>query len=210
MAKRDRVGELEDALKQRDRRIEELKGDLDKAEDLVTRMREQVEDGDALIESWIEAFAMVLNDRGEWSWAEGVYQRYDALWERHQSLVRQWNKHVGEFNVIGLRRNVGRPLGASEKQDHELLKMHKRGTSLGGMAEETRLGLRTVRTIIEKGYGRDRTTLKHLERIMPDRREVAEWRARKRVRDGLPRRITETLKTGKELVKEAKGTARGS
>jgi hypothetical protein len=71
--------------------------------------------------------------------------------------------------------------------------------------DETRLGLRTAPTIVDGKAGRDRTTMKHLERITPDRREVLEWRSRKRVRDGLPKRINETLKAGKALVKAAKG-----
>ena len=40
----DRVGELEDELKQRERRINELKTELTKAEALVTEMRQQIED----------------------------------------------------------------------------------------------------------------------------------------------------------------------
>jgi hypothetical protein len=44
-----------------------------------------------------------------------------------------------------------------------------------------------------------------LQRIALDRAAVAGWRARKWTRDGLPKRITETLAEGRELVKEAKG-----
>jgi hypothetical protein len=40
----------------------------------------------------------------------------------------------------------------------------------------TCLGLRTVRTIVDQGDGRDRTTIK-LERIDPDRKLEASWRA---------------------------------
>jgi predicted ATPase len=45
--------------------------------------------------------------------------------------------------------------------------MHKAGKPLREIAEETSLGLRTVRTIIAKGNGTDRSTIKHLERIAP-------------------------------------------
>jgi hypothetical protein len=41
----------------------------------------------------------------------------------------------------------------------------------------TSFGLRTVRTIVDQGDGRDRTTIKHLERIDPDRKLEASWRA---------------------------------
>ncbi len=53
--------------------------------------------------------------------------------------------------------------------------MHKAGKSLREIAEETSLGLRTVRTIIAKGNGTDRTTIKHLERIAPDRARERAW-----------------------------------
>jgi hypothetical protein len=84
-----RIADLEDALKQRDRRIVELKHDLDEA------------------------------------------------------TVRP--------------RNVGRPLAASEAQCATVLKLHKAGTSLRAIAEETSLGLRTVRTIVDgrKRHGPD-------------------------------------------------------
>ena len=74
-----------------------------------------------------------------------------------------------------------------------------------GIAEDLSLGFATVRTIVDQGERRDRTTVKHWQRIDPDRREEAAWRARKRTRDGLPKRIMETLAEGRELVKEAKG-----
>lgn len=60
-----------------------------------------------------------------------------------------------------------------------------------------------MRTIIDSGNGRDRTTVKHLERIDPSRLKEEPWRERTRV--SLPKRITETLERGRELVKEAKG-----
>jgi hypothetical protein len=47
--------------------------------------------------------------------------------------------------------------------------------------------------------------LRRLEHIAPDRAAEASWRARARVRKALPRQINEALKTGRELVKEAKG-----
>lgn len=43
--------------------------------------------------------------------------------------------------------------------------------------------------MVGRKRGTDRTTMRHLERIDPDWKEVLAWKARKRVRDGLPRRI---------------------
>jgi hypothetical protein len=45
-------------LKQRDARIRELRNDLNRAEAVITKEREHVEDASALIDSWIEAFEM--------------------------------------------------------------------------------------------------------------------------------------------------------
>jgi hypothetical protein len=82
--------------------------------------------------------------------------------------------------------------------------LHKRGMSLRGIADETSLPLWTVRTIVDKRNGTDRTTVKHLQRIDPDRKREAAWRARGRVRNALPKRIDATLARGRELVKAAK------
>ena len=195
---------LEDELKQRDARIRELRSDLDKAEALVSEMREQVEDAGALIDSWIEAFEMVQNEDGVWEW--GPYAAaHDDLHSRYMALLRQWNAAVSDFNAVVRRRNVGRPLAASDAQRAQVLKLRKAGRSLRGIAENLSLGLATVRTIVEQGDGRDRTTVKHWQRIDPDRKQEASWRARKRTRDALPKRINETLAKGRELVKEAKG-----
>jgi hypothetical protein len=48
--------------------------------------------------------------------------------------------------------------------------LHRTDIIERGIAEETSLALRTVRTIVEQGEGRDRTTRKYLERITPDKR----------------------------------------
>ena len=201
---RDRIVALEDELKQRDERIAELRADLDKAEQLVWEMREQVEDADALINSWIEGFEMVQDENGQWTSAEWVKDcsQYRDL---YIDLRNKWNKHVALFNAHVAPRNVGRPLGASDGQCADVLKLHKGGRSLRGIAEDTSLGLQTVRTIVAQVERRDRTTVKHLQRIDPDRAAETRWKARKRMRDALPKRINETLAKGRELIKEAKG-----
>jgi hypothetical protein len=62
-----------------------------------------------------------------------------------------------------------------------------------------------VRTIVDRGDGRDRATMMRLTRIDPDRRLEASWRARQRTRTALPKRINTILTKGRELVKAAKG-----
>src|SRR5262245_54164137 len=91
--KQARIAELEDELKQRDRRIHELKADLTKVDVLVTEMCEHVEDANALIDSWIEAFGMQQNDEGKWSWGPFVDAHHD-LYERYRDLLREWNQLV--------------------------------------------------------------------------------------------------------------------
>ena len=199
------VGELEDELKARDRRIEELRTEIDELRDLVTRLREQDEDADNLIESWIEAFNMVLNEDGKYSYAPFV-DDYEKTVDEYADLVRRWNKYVHIFNMQN--RNVGRPLAASEAQVAEVRKLHRQGRSLRGIADDTSLGLPTVRTIVGQMNGDDRTTQKHrdrLERIEIDRQQIAEWKRERRTGDALPKSVQAALKQGRELAKEARG-----
>jgi hypothetical protein len=51
---------------------------------------------------------------------------------------------------------------------------------LRGIAEDTSLGLRTVRTVVNQRDGTDRTTIKRLERIDPDRARERRWQAKPR------------------------------
>ena len=197
----DRIAELEDELKQRDRRIDELKRELDDARDLIRRLEEHVEDRSGIIDGWVEAFEMVL-EGDEWSWGPFI-DRHNETVGKYAALVRKWNKFVPEYNAAVLKRNVGRPLAASEAQQADVLRRRKRGESLQYIADETNLTMRTVRTVIEKANGTDRTTGKHLERVAPE--NMAAWKARKRTRDALPRRVNALLNDKRELLKEAKG-----
>lgn len=200
----DRIAELEDKLKQSERRVQELKADLDKERDLVSRMREHVESCSAQTESWIEAFDMVLGDDGKWHW-NPTLAAGNEWFEKYSGLLRQWNAAVNDFNSVVAPRNVGRPLEASEAQRAQVLKLRKGGMSLRAIADEVSLGLQTVRTIVGQRDGTDRTTVKYARRIDPERTAAVRWRARQRTRDGLPKRINESLADGRDLVKEAKG-----
>jgi hypothetical protein len=199
---RDRVAELEDELKQRDLRIRELRADLNKAEQLIAEEREHVEEAGRAIEAWIEAFDMVRDDNGKWTYAQWFDDAAQCR-DLYLDLVKKWNRNVTAFNNTVVRRNVGRPLLASEAQMATVRKLHRSGRSLRGIAEETNLGFQTVRTILGKDVGTDRTTVKHLQRIDPGRFKEEPWR--ERTRRSLPKRITETLERGRELVKAAKG-----
>jgi hypothetical protein len=203
----DRIGQLEDELKQRDARIKELRGEVDEGRRLLDEMREQLEQSNELIDSWIEAFDMTMNDEGAYHWKAGFLAAYNGVHAENQQLIQQWNKFVPEYNATVAPRSIGRPLAASEQQIAEVLRLRKEGQSLRAIAMGTSLTMRTVRTIVGRQEGTDRTTQKtnRLRRLELNRARMAAWRARKRVRDALPNRINETLERGRELVKQARG-----
>jgi len=86
-----------------------------------------------------------------------------------------------------------------------VLKLHKEGTPLRLIVDETNLGMRTVRTIIGRKNRTDRTTVKRLQRITPDKFAVSTEKALKRSRDALLVNIPQALAESAELVTEAKG-----
>ena len=100
-----------------------------------------VQDSNALIDSWIDAFGMTENDKGEWGFANNLIQERDESDALYYALRRDWNKFVTEYNaVVAPRlRNFGRPLAASETQRQDVLDRHKAGESLRSIAEETGL-----------------------------------------------------------------------
>jgi hypothetical protein len=203
---KQRIAELEDDVKQRNGRIRELTKERDEERELVEQMREHVEDADAVIEQWKEGFDMVLDDNGEWTIPDTVESSLYEINAAYRELLNKWNRLVPDYNaVVAPRlRNVGRPIAASETQQAAVLKLRKAGRSLRGIVDETSLGFATVRTIVEKGDGVDRATMRRLHRIAPDKFLEAALRRRKRSRDALPQRIGQTLKRGAELLKEAK------
>src|SRR5437588_3797710 len=62
----ERLYQVEDELRAAERRIAEMKAERDDAWNSVQRKQEYVEDVNATIESWIEAFEMTLGDDGMW------------------------------------------------------------------------------------------------------------------------------------------------
>lgn len=203
---RARVGELEDLLRQRTRRISELMAEKAEALDSADTLREQVEDLLNLQDQWIEVFDLTPDDDGKYSYADGwnrLVEKYNGLLETHNQLVRRWNRFVADRYP----RDPGRPLAASDEQMKKVRKLHKDGASLRSIAARTNLGLRTVRTIVEKDAGTDRTSkrLEERRRREIDRLRQAEWRARKRNMDELPKRIASVRQRASAAVKAAKG-----
>jgi hypothetical protein len=198
------VAELEDELKVRDRRIEELRKEIDENRDLIQRLREHAEDYVNCLEAWKDALGMVMTEDGKWTWAP-FWDDHNALIDDYNELVRDWNKWLPLINREP--RNVGRPLAASEAQVAEVWKLRKGGRSLRGIAEDTSLGLDTVRTIVGKMIGRDRTTRKHRSRLerIDNRRQQVTWKRQRRTGNALPGRAQRVVEEGNALIKEAKG-----
>jgi hypothetical protein len=172
---------------------------------LIAELREHVQDARALVESWIEAFDMELGDDGLWGFARWNAD-YDALHEAHTALLRRWNALVPKYNAAIEPRSLGRPLAASEAQQRQILALRKVGTSLRAIVDITGLSIRTVRTVIGKAEGTDRTSRRtnELRKLELNRAAMATYRARKRARDALPTRINALLNSGVELVRRAK------
>src|SRR5439155_16090338 len=120
---------------------------------------------------------------GSWSFRPWMQERSEYH-DKYMALLHKWNRTVTLFNAkIGQPSGTGRPLEASESQRAEVLRLRKAGASLRGIAEETNLGLRTVRTIIDRKHGTDRTSKRHeIRRIEINRQEETRRRVRERTR----------------------------
>lgn len=205
----DRTAELEAELRQRDDKIKELTYERDEALEVVDAMREQIEDNDHLIENWKDAFDMRATGDGNVEWGNAdieTLEAYIALIDDFNKLVRRHNRFVRERYP----RVIGRPLAASAAQQTEVLALRKKHISLRRIAEETRLGLSTVRTITDKPTGKGRISKRtnELRRKEFDRSRAAAYRVRYKAREQLPDRIAEVQKAGAALIKEAKGLGR--
>ena len=208
-----RIAELESELKRRDDKIKELTTERDEAHKLVDQMRENTERHNETIDQWIEVFGMLENDKGIWIFdpeQTKLWEQYDALLTDYLRLIRQWNKFIAEYNAAVRPRERGRPLAASEAQCADVIKRRKSGEPLRKIAYATGLGVRTVCTILDKGTARDRTAKRTnlLRRQQFDRLRAANYRAKKRARENLPKQIDEQLKAGAVLLKAAKGIGR--
>jgi hypothetical protein len=194
-----RIGELQDEIRHRDRRINELRREIDEQRDLVRRMEEHLEDYRHNVEAWCETFGMEMTEDGAWSW-KPFWEKHARVVESYNDLVKRWNRYVPLIKG----QPVGRPLAASEAQCAQVRRLREAGRSLRAIAEETGLGLNTVRTIVDKARGADRTVRRHRARIEPDRQAAIEWRRRKRIGDALPGRVNRLLEDNRGLREEAK------
>jgi hypothetical protein len=215
-AARRRVDDMradhDQAVRAYEQRIEELKESHEARVDTISAMVEQVQECDAQIERWIEAFNMVRNDKGVWMWGDDLIEDRNKWFNEYRRIRDEWNRFVPEYNAVvapsarlASLRNIGRPARCRSwpGRAYQGPPEGRQVTALdcGGDG----LGLQTVRTVLDKADGVDRATLARLERIAPDK--IAEARSRRAIRDiaALPKRINANLKRNAELIKQAKG-----
>jgi lambda repressor-like predicted transcriptional regulator len=196
-----KIADLERELKFRDRRINELKSEIDGLRQAISDMEEWVKERDAYLEEFITTFGLELDNDGFYRNGDFI-RRHQQLFDDYNALVTRQNKLVRRFNAnIASVQPVGRPIAASEAQQDRVLKLHKAGKSPRWIADEMGLSRRTVTTVIEKSDGTDRTTSKHRVRLglEPKRND---WR--QAAITNLPRRATGLRKEAKKLLKEAR------
>jgi DNA-binding NarL/FixJ family response regulator len=208
-----RVQDLETELQQRDETIVRLRADLLEAHELVDRMRQRTEDANAAIDNWVMVFEMSQDEAGVYRFdrsQSGIWDAYSELLDNHRKLIAKWNKYVGRFNARVAPQDIGRPLAASDAQKADVMKRRKAGESMRAIAKAMSLSLRTVRTIVEKANGADRTAKasRELRRMEFNRQRAAAFRVRKAGRDAMPKQVTQLVTDGAALVKAAKGLGR--
>jgi hypothetical protein len=206
-----RIAELEHLVERRDEQIAELKRENGEALELLDSMREQVKDSSDLIDRWIETFRLQQNENGVYVWSESeLWNEHRDLYDKYRKLLQDWNKFVVRYNGTVASRDAGRPLAASPAQVKDVLRRRGEGASYRAIASATSLSVRTVRTIVEKDQGTDRTAKRRnlLRKREFDRLRAADYRARHKAREALPKAIAETRERGEELLKAAKGLGR--
>lgn len=206
---KSRIAELEDVLTQRDAKIVDLRNDLGERDELISEMREQLRANYDTVDGWVQVFDMHQDDDGRFVFdprQTAIWDEFEILLDKHKKLVTKWNANVADFNRVVAPKDIGRPLAASETQQADVLKRHKAGESLRAIAKATSLGVRTVRTIIEKPAGADRASrqAKERKRIAFDRMRAAAFRARKRSREGIPKQIGQLQARNEALIKASK------
>lgn len=200
-----RIADLEREIVLRDRRIAELKAEIDETRRLLQAMEEHDEERAEYLETFVSTFGMTVDADGNWENGEFIKGYQDVIGQRNE-MVDRYNKLVSAYNRDAVAPNpVGRPIAASEAQQALIIKHHKAGRSSRWIAEEMTLSRRTVTTIIDKVEGAGRTAAKHRARLglEPKRKD---WRPASIKR--LPKQATKLFEKGRALLKEAKGLGR--
>jgi hypothetical protein len=109
-------------------RIMELRGELDKGQNLIGALREHIEsawtESNQTIKQWIAS-----PGKG-WAWEDTV-ESYNDLLNKYNNLVKKWNRYIGSLKT---RRPIGRPLQASEVQQVRVRKLRRAGYTVREIA----------------------------------------------------------------------------
>jgi hypothetical protein len=111
---------------------------LDPKTDQVTedKIRLFVEKLRSRFQAFITTFDLVLNDNGEWENGEFINE-HNLLIDKYNELLSRYNKLVRDYNHHAVvPQPVGRPIAASEAQQAEVAKHHKRSKVARWIAEE--------------------------------------------------------------------------
>lgn len=195
-------------------RLDQVRGEKDEALELVAAMRENLQQTDEMLDSWIEVFEMTLDERGVWIFDQqtGLMNEHIQLQDEHRKLIAEWNKFVPQYNAAVEPKDKGRPLAASQAQAAKVKALRSAGQSLRTIAKEAGLSLRTVRTVLDNAEGKSRDDAKKagLRRKEFARLRAAAFRARKRKLDALPKELARLQKSSAQLGKTARGLGKGA
>ncbi len=136
-----------------------------------------------------------------------VIDNHNALAEKHEKLRRKYNHLVREWNRAFTPTARGRPIDASYEQQDSVRRLRKMGRSLRGIASDTGLSFKTVRSIVGHMSGvSDKAKRNHLKRERElGRLRQADVRARKRAKDALFTEPQRLLTDGERLQRPAEG-----
>ena len=194
------IGELEDDVKRLTKRLDDIRCEHDETVALVSIQCEALALQEDALQNWRDQIDVFF-------WVEAIKDAEASRKEyadRYEALLAKWNAFVPEYNevVAQKKRNFGRPPAASNAQA-------ARDQSLRSIAEDINIGVRSVRTIIDKKDGVDRATQARLERIAPDRITTTKQRASQRKLTGIPQRLKRLLKDMDRLTADLDKRAKG-
>src|SRR4051812_29299573 len=75
---------------------------LTDAEQLVSAMRDQLQEEAELRQSWIEVFDLEMDENGVWKFDRqqtDLWNKFATLYQEHLKLLGEWNKFVPLYNA---------------------------------------------------------------------------------------------------------------
>ena len=195
---RDDLKERNEALKERN---ETLKEAVDEGREYVADARQAIDNYSTFILEPAEADGFVQSRLGT------VIDQHNDLADEYEKLRRRYNRLVRDWNRAFIPTAPGRPVEASDEQQESVRRLRKKGRSLRGIASDTGLSFKTVRTIVGRMSGAsDKAKRDRLKRERElGRLRQADARARKRAKDALFTETQRLLKEGERLRRTGEG-----